>query len=167
MTLFELKFVRYARRRMFFTVWPPNASRQKLSASQYMREIYDLLATSWTCESTCESVWPPVASPYAFQVLVLQTWVDLRVESHLRARGQDNGGTARIFFTHRATDSQSRLCFSLWFKISVFPPQETFVERTVYRALRYSLNPSPLPLPASRLPTFHPLKKRQFCVIRS
>ena len=84
------------------------------------------------------------------QVLVLQTWVDLRVESHRRARAQDNGGTARIFFTHRATDSQSRLYFSLWFKISVFPPQETFVELCIEL---FDILLTPLPFP-SLLPAF-------------
>ena len=49
----------YASRRTFFTVWPPNASRHKMIASHlYMREIYDFLWLAWTCESTCESVWP-------------------------------------------------------------------------------------------------------------
>ena len=56
----------YASRCTFFTVWPPNASRHKLIASQlYMREIYDFLQPGWTCEPTCESVWPPITSLYA------------------------------------------------------------------------------------------------------
>ena len=56
----------YASPRKLFTVWPPNVSRHKLIASQlYMREIYDFLRLVWTCKPTCESVWPPIASPYA------------------------------------------------------------------------------------------------------
>ena len=48
----------YPSRRKCFTVWPPNASRHKLIASKlYMR-------LAWTCEPTCESVWPTIASPY-------------------------------------------------------------------------------------------------------
>ena len=68
----------YASRRKFFPVWPLNASRHKLIANQlYMREIYDLLRLAWTCEPTCESVWTPIASPYAS--LCLQSYIDLKV----------------------------------------------------------------------------------------
>ena len=64
-TLVELKFA-HASRGKFFTIWPPNASRHKLIASQlYIREIYVFLRLAWTCEPTGESVWPPIASPYA------------------------------------------------------------------------------------------------------
>ena len=88
-------------RRKFFTVWTLNASGHKLIASQqYMSGIYGFLRLAWTCEPTCESVWPPFASLYASsgfanlcrlvspfghpsqvctQVLVLQTCVDLRI----------------------------------------------------------------------------------------
>ena len=46
--------------------WPPNASQHKLIASQlYTREIYEFLRFARTWEPTCESVWPPIASPYA------------------------------------------------------------------------------------------------------
>ena len=68
----------YASRRKFVTVWPPNASRHNLIASQlYMREMYDFLRLAsrlanrlathrtsvrkfWFCKLalTCESVWP-------------------------------------------------------------------------------------------------------------
>ena len=34
------------------------------STVQYMREIDDFLRLVWTCEPTCESGWPPIASPY-------------------------------------------------------------------------------------------------------
>ena len=33
--------------------------------TQYIREIHDFLWLAWTWEPTCESVWPPIASPYA------------------------------------------------------------------------------------------------------
>ena len=56
----------YVSRRKFFTVLPPNASRHKLIASQlYIREMYGFLQFAWTCEPTCESVWPPIVSPCA------------------------------------------------------------------------------------------------------
>ena len=61
----------YVSRRKFFTIWPPNASRHKLIASQLcMREIDDFLR---------------LANPFGHpsqvrtQVLLLQTCVDLRV----------------------------------------------------------------------------------------
>ena len=51
--------LRASPRGTFCTVWPPNASRHKLIASQlYMRA----LRLAWTSEPTCESVWPPFAS---------------------------------------------------------------------------------------------------------
>ena len=53
----------YVSRRKFFTVWPPNASRHKLIASPLYKHAWNLqlFATGWTCEPTCESVWPPIA----------------------------------------------------------------------------------------------------------
>ena len=51
----------YASRRKFFTVWPPNASRHMLITSQHTWNL-GLLQLAWTCEPTCESVWPPIAS---------------------------------------------------------------------------------------------------------
>ena len=64
LTLVELKFAHKSMQ--VLTVWPPNTSRHKLIASQlYIREVYDFLQLAWTCEPTCESVWPPIASPYA------------------------------------------------------------------------------------------------------
>ena len=52
-----------ASRRQFFTVCPPNPSRHKLISSQlWIAWSLQLFAT---CEPTCESVWPPIASPYA------------------------------------------------------------------------------------------------------
>ena len=43
-----------------------DASWSQVDASQqYRREIHDFLRLAWTCEPTCESVWPPIASPYA------------------------------------------------------------------------------------------------------
>ena len=52
----------YASRHEFFTVWPSNASRHKLIASQlYLRETEDFLRLAWTCES----VGHPSQSPYA------------------------------------------------------------------------------------------------------
>ena len=53
---FELKFV--SKTTKFLTVWPSKASRHKLM-------LYGFLSLAWTCEPTCESVWPPIASPYA------------------------------------------------------------------------------------------------------
>ena len=52
----------YASRRKFVTVWPPNTSRHSLIASQLYQRAFRL---AWTCEPTCKSVWPPIASPYA------------------------------------------------------------------------------------------------------
>ena len=72
-----------ANRRKFFTVWPPNASRHKLPiASQlYMREIHDFLRLPWTCEPTCESVWPPIASPHASFGFANLRWLASTCES--------------------------------------------------------------------------------------
>ena len=50
-----------ASRRKFLTVWPSNASRHK---AVYARN-YNFLRLAWTCEPICESVWPPIACPYA------------------------------------------------------------------------------------------------------
>ena len=61
-----LSSILYASRCKFFTVWPPKESWHKLIKSQlYMCEIYDFLQLVWTCKPTCESVWPPSASPHA------------------------------------------------------------------------------------------------------
>ena len=57
----------YTSRRKFFTVWPPNASRtswSQVNCQLYMSKIYNLLRLVWTCEPTCESIWPPIESPY-------------------------------------------------------------------------------------------------------
>ena len=70
-------------RRNFIAVWPPNASWHKLIASQLcIRETYDFLRLAWTCEPTCESVWPAIASPYASSGLankLASTCIDWRV----------------------------------------------------------------------------------------
>ena len=64
LTLVELNS--RANPRKFFIVWPPNASRHKLIVSHlYMSGIYNFLRLAWASEPTCESVWPPFASPYA------------------------------------------------------------------------------------------------------
>ena len=67
----------YTSRREFFTVWPLNTSRHKVITSHlYMRKIWDFLKlTWWTCEPTCESVWPPIASPYASSGLANLLWL--------------------------------------------------------------------------------------------
>ena len=65
LTLVELNS--RANPRKFFIVWPPNASRHKLIASDciiWFSEIYNFLWPAWTSEPTCESVWPPFVSPY-------------------------------------------------------------------------------------------------------
>ena len=60
LTLVELS------RRNLFTVWPLNTSRQKLMASHLdILKTEDFLWLAWTCERNCESVSPPIASPYA------------------------------------------------------------------------------------------------------
>ena len=67
-----LKFVRKLTQvdASFFTIWPPNTSRHTLVTSEHTWNVR-LLKLAWTCDLTCESVWPPIAS--LLQVLILQT----------------------------------------------------------------------------------------------
>ena len=83
----QLKFFRLSltlvelSRRNLFTVWPLNTSRQKLMASHLdILKTEDFLWLAWTCERNCESVSPPIASPYANSGFVnCVDLVDLRV----------------------------------------------------------------------------------------
>ena len=71
----------------FFTVWPPSASRHKLIPSNLLlwKRINQLYAWNLrlfaTCEPTCESVWPPFASPYASSGFANLRWLASTCES--------------------------------------------------------------------------------------
>ena len=62
-----------------------DASFHRLSNdTSWSREIYGVFRLAWTCQSTCESVWPPFASPYASSGFANLRWfllicIDLRV----------------------------------------------------------------------------------------
>ena len=46
-----------------------------------MHEIYHILWLEWTCKLTCESVWPPFASPYTSSGFANLCWLASTCES--------------------------------------------------------------------------------------
>ena len=53
----------FASQHKIFSVWPPNANWYQLISSQLCAWNLLLLQLEGTCEPTCKSVWPPIASP--------------------------------------------------------------------------------------------------------
>ena len=75
LTLVEIKFVRKSTQ--VFTIWPPNASRHKLVASQvYMRKFTAFFVLRELTSRLANAFAHP--SQVRTQVLVLQTCIDLR-----------------------------------------------------------------------------------------